>query len=62
MKLKEIKTKYGRNMRAVFECEFCNDEYSANVYDDGFFFEYVVPELTCKKCDKKSFDRKDKIA
>lgn len=51
---------YGFNRRdfyADIECQFCgNIEKRVRCYDNTFFHQQVIPNMECKKCDKKSLE------
>ena len=56
MKIKEIKSQYRRDFRAIYQCEHCNHEYEGSGYDDAHFHEEVIPNKKCPECGKKAPD------
>lgn len=56
MRIKEIKSQYRRDFRAIYECEHCGHTHEAGGYDDRNFHENVVPAMKCEKCGKAAGD------
>jgi len=56
MRIKEIVSQHRRDFRAIYECEHCNDSHEGSGYDDANFHKNVVPNMVCKKCQKKASD------
>jgi primosomal protein N' len=55
MKIKKIKSQHRRDFWADMECEHCGHiEENEPGYDDANFHHNVIPEMKCKKCDKKA--------
>ena len=54
MRIKEIVSQHRRDFRAIYECEHCNDSHEGSGYDDANFHDNVVPNMVCKKCQKKA--------
>lgn len=54
MKIKKILSQFRRDFTAIYECEHCGDTHEGYGYDDGHFHQKVIPDMTCKKCGKKS--------
>ena len=44
-------------------CEFCNhQEENTNGYDDRYYHDNVIPEMTCKQCHKSTKSEGGEIA
>lgn len=57
MKIKKINSQNRRDFWADMECEHCGHiEKDVYGYDDNYFHKNVIPNMTCKKCDKKAPD------
>lgn len=56
MKIKEITNQHRRDFWAIYECEHCGYTEKGSGYDDVNFHQNVIPNMNCKKCDKKSSD------
>ena len=56
MKLKEITNQHRRDFWAIYECEHCGHTEKGSGYDDVNFHQSIIPNMNCKKCDKKSPD------
>jgi transcription elongation factor Elf1 len=56
MKIKEITNQHRRDFWAIYECEHCGHTEKGSGYDDVNFHQNVIPNMNCKKCDKKSSD------
>jgi rubrerythrin len=56
MQIKKILSQYRRDFSAVYICEHCNHEYECYGYDDSYFHENVIPEMSCPSCGKKASD------
>jgi len=54
MRIQKIIWQNRRDFKAIYECEFCGDTGEGNGYDDSHFHDSVIPNLRCRKCDKKS--------
>jgi ribosomal protein L37AE/L43A len=54
MKIKKIISQHRRDFRAIYICEHCNNESEGVGYDDRYFHSNVIPNMVCKKCNKKS--------
>jgi len=55
MTIKQITSQHRRDFWATMECEHCgNIEENVSGYDDSYFHKNVIPEMQCKKCDKKA--------
>lgn len=54
MKIKNIISQYRRDFTAIFVCEHCNNEIEHSGYDDSYFHNEVIPDMVCKKCNKKA--------
>ena len=53
MKIKEFTYSNGRNdFKAIFTCPLCNYEYEAWGYSDSNFYNNVMPNAICPRCDK----------
>lgn len=54
MKIDKITRQYRRDFRAIMKCEHCGHiEKDVSGYDDAYFHNNVIPDMKCKKCDKK---------
>ena len=63
MKIKKINSQSRRDFWADFECEHCGHiEKNVSGYDDAYFHNSVIPEMKCKKCDKKASDNYKPLA
>jgi len=56
MKIKQIKSQSRRDFTAIYECEHCGNTIEGGGYDDSYFHQSVIPNMTCKKCGKKAAD------
>ena len=54
MKIKTILTQSRRDFTAIYECEHCGFEIKGIGYDDTNFHNNVIPDMVCKKCNKKA--------
>jgi len=54
MKIKKIISQSRRDFRAIYECEHCGETIEGFGYDDANFHQNVIPNMKCKKCDKKA--------
>ena len=54
MRIKKIISQFRRDFTAIFECEHCGYETECGGYDDAFFHEQVIPQMTCGECKKKA--------
>lgn len=53
MKIKEYTYTNDRNdFKAIFECTQCGHTYEAWGYADGNFYNNVMPNAICPKCNK----------
>lgn len=57
MKVTRRYNQHRRDLSIDMECENCSatDTYHG-AYDDGYFWQTVVPDFKCKQCDKSSND------
>lgn len=54
MKIQKITSQSRRDFLATMECEHCgNVEEDVSGYDDANFHNNVIPNIKCKKCEKK---------
>lgn len=56
MKIKKMLSQHRRDFSAIYVCEHCDFEEVSNGYDDTYFHESVIPNMSCKKCNKKASD------
>ncbi len=56
MKIKKITSRSRRDFYAIYQCEHCNHEHESSGYDDTYFHQNVIPNMVCKKCNKKVHD------
>jgi len=54
MKIKEITRQHRRDFTAIYKCEHCGHEEKSSGYDDAYFHNNVIPNMKCKKCQKKA--------
>jgi transcription elongation factor Elf1 len=54
MKIKKITSQTRRDFTAIYECEHCGHESVGGGYDDAYFHQNVIPDMTCWKCGKKA--------
>ncbi len=54
MKIKEIKSQYRRDFRAIYKCEHCGHTEEGHGYDDSHFHQHVIPNMKCPECGKKA--------
>lgn len=52
MHIKKILHQYRRDFTALYECEHCGYEVEASGYDDAYYHQIVIPQMTCTKCGK----------
>ena len=59
MKIKKITWQNRNDFYAILECEHCNNEQELKSgYSDSYYYDKVLPSITCVKCRK---DRAGKI-
>lgn len=56
MKIKKILSQHRRDFQAIYECEHCGHNEEGCGYDDSFFHNSVIPEMSCKIRGLKSGD------
>ena len=54
MKIKKLLSQHRRDFTAIFECEHCGDTKTSGGYDDSNYHQNVIPNMICKKCEKKA--------
>lgn len=54
MNIKQITYSNNNDFKAVFVCPLCNYEYTAWGYSDSNFYNNVMPNAICSKCEKNS--------
>ena len=54
MKIVRVTWRLRSDFYAIFECEFCQHKFEGDGYDDFYFYNHVLPDLTCKSCGKSS--------
>ena len=53
MKIKMVTFKHGNDFAATLECEHCQNLQELHTgYNDNYYHENVLPEISCKKCGK----------
>jgi hypothetical protein len=53
MKIKKVIDRIRYDFSAILQCEHCENEQRLGTgYDDIFYHERVIPEITCKECGK----------
>lgn len=50
MKIKKIESQNRRDFWAIYECEHCGATEKGSGYDDSFYHQNVIPQMTCKSC------------
>lgn len=56
MKIQKIKSQNRRDFHAIYECEHCGETEERSGYDDTYFHNKVIPNMTCKGCGKSAGD------
>ncbi len=56
MKIKKIVSQHRRDFTAIYECEHCGAEKQQGGYDDAYYHQNVIPEMTCDECGKTAGD------
>jgi len=56
MKIKKIVSQSRRDFNAIYVCEHCGSEHEGYGYDDAYFHGTVIPNMSCKTCEKKASD------
>ena len=54
MRIKTITNQSRRDFTAIYECEHCGNTVEDSGYDDSYFHQNVIPNMTCKECGKKA--------
>ena len=54
MKIQKIFSQSRRDFTAIYECEHCGHTHESSGYDDLYFHQNVIPNMTCPKCNKKA--------
>lgn len=54
MRLKTKITQYRRDFTGLYECEHCGHEQRRDGYDDTYFHQHVIPNMTCTVCGRKA--------
>lgn len=54
MKIKNRIRQHRRDFTAVYVCEHCGNEQNGDGYDDAYFHDNVIPNMTCWSCKKSS--------
>ena len=54
MRVKEIKSQFRRDFRAIYVCEYCGHEEEGYGYDDANFHHNAIPKMTCSVCGKEA--------
>jgi predicted RNA-binding Zn-ribbon protein involved in translation (DUF1610 family) len=52
MFIKEIISQFRRDFHAIYKCEHCGCEVEKPGYDDDYFHNHVVPNMSCPECGK----------
>lgn len=51
MYIKEIISQHRRDMHVIMACQHCGyEKETTDAYDDTFYHEQVVPNMTCNAC------------
>ena len=44
-----------RDFWADYRCEFCGaEQHDVSGYDDSYYYNHVIPDMTCKACHKST--------
>jgi len=54
MKILQILSQYGRDFRAIYECQYCRAVHKGTGCDDAYFHNEVIPAMACKECGKST--------
>lgn len=54
MRIKHKISQHRRDFSAIYECEHCSHEQEGTGYDDAYFHNSVIPQMSCKQCGKRS--------
>jgi len=54
VKIKQFLSQHRRDFKAIYVCEHCGNEDEGWGYDDSNFHQNVIPNMVCKKCNKKA--------
>lgn len=54
MFIKEKTNQVGLDFGAIYQCEYCGHVYSSLGYDDDDFYEHILPNMRCTKCENKT--------
>lgn len=54
MRLKTKIEQQRRDFTADYECESCGNVHRGTGYDDVYFHQSVIPNMTCTECGEKS--------
>ncbi len=54
MRIKHILSLYRNDFQAVYTCEHCGHSQEGYGYNDDYFYDHVIPTMTCKKCGRSS--------
>lgn len=62
MKVLKVYNQYRRDCHCDLICESCGEEETiTNAYDDRNYWENVIPNKKCIRCDKSSIDLDSQI-
>lgn len=57
MKIKKMLSQHRRDFTATMVCEHCAHEQKlSGGYDDAYYHNSVIPNMTCDSCGKKAND------
>ncbi len=52
MHIKKIISQYRRDFKAIYTCEWCNEDHVSTGYDDEYFHKNIIPTMKCPSCKK----------
>lgn len=52
MHIKHKTRQHRRDFTAVYACAHCEHEQRGSGYDDAYFHEHVIPQMSCKACHR----------
>jgi len=61
MKVLRIFDQYRRDCHIEIECENCGYRMKRSAYDDRNFWDNVIPNMKCPKCEKSTNDINPRI-
>lgn len=56
MKIQRVMSQWRRDYTAIYECEHCGHNVQGAGYDDQYFHEQVIPNMSCPDCGQTASD------